>query len=212
MKSELNNRQLVRLLSGKDRLSIIEKEQQFEQIWRRVQPARKSRIGFWTALAAASSAATLALVLFFFYPTDRLEPEFTARGTEQTIPSFTLDCVDRESPGICRPGSKLSFTLESTDKDSYFSAFARRSDNTIIWYYPDRAGNGLFVSSSPDRLLLRQGIRLGQEQPPGKYEVFGIFSDHPLTRDDIKAALGHDLRGNGSLKVVRRTLVIENSP
>lgn len=209
MKQELNESRLARLLSGRDQPSVIEKEALFERIRRRTAPRRRLRFVKWTAFVLASSSAAIAAIGIGLI--DRSGSEFTARGGRIPSSSFTLACVDQKGPSPCRQNSKLSFRLEPADDSEYFAAFARRSDQTIIWYYPDRDSRSPSIATQTERRFLKEGIRLGPEHPPGRYSIYGVFSKKPLTRREIRAALGDALVGDGAVQVVRRDLIIENS-
>jgi hypothetical protein len=67
---------------------------------------------------------------------------------------------------------------------------------------------GARLAASASALLLEQGVKLGPEHVPGRYLVYGVFSSEPLTRAQIKAVLGDELRGQAGVNVVVRELEI----
>jgi hypothetical protein len=199
---QLNDETAARLLSGRDRPSVLQKEALFEQLYRRVARREPAASRWpWRQLSLAGGAALCVAAALLLRPT---APEFTTRGGGPVNePAFRVLCFGGGETS-CRVGGALAFEVGAGAQSQYFAAFARRSDGAIIWYFPALDGLSTPLGSEPRSLMLDHGVELGAEQPPGHYEIFGIFSARPLSRAEIKAALGDDLRGSRALRVVRR--------
>ena len=192
----------ARLLSGRNSPSILQKEALFARIHAEATPslllARWKRASFGIA-AALSIAAGLALWA--------RTPEFAARGGgPSSEPAFRVQCFESEGTS-CRSGHALAFEFAPQAQAQYFAAFARRSDGAVVWYFPTPDGLSLPVAQTGS-LMLDHAVQLGAEQPPGHYEIFGVFSAEPLSRARIKSALGEDLRGTQGVRVVRRSFEV----
>lgn len=183
---------IPRLLAGRDRLSRLEKEEILEKVLSRSAP-RRTR-WWWAALPAVALAAVVFVIAL---PGSHKESEFTARGGGKPIAAFTPSC----SP--CTPGGTLLFDTHGTTY-RYFAAFARRSDGTVLWYFPAEAGASLDLGNQPTHGVLDRGIAIGPEHTPGTYRVYGVFSDQPLTRAQIRERFER-----GELHVVEKELVVQ---
>ena len=201
---------LGRLIAGCNAPSVLAKEQLFERIYAQVQPKSERRPrGAWLFATFAGAAAVAAAALLLIHPG---ELEFQARGSHVTAggPELIVSC-----PGVsgCRVGSKLSFAVRlpepaTTAEPGYFAAFARRFDGTIIWYFPEPVGSSIAVPQTSEPALLDRAVLLGPEHLPGHYEVYGVFSRQPLTREQLKLKVGEDLSGSPDAVVVRRPLEV----
>lgn len=153
----------------------------------------------WAPAAALGAAAWI----FFVAPSHNDAPEFTARGAKDEV-SFTLGCG---SEGSCVRGATLLFRFEAPAHDLFFSAFARHQEGAVVWYFP---GSGQTESMSlkeiSDGDTAKVGIHIGAEHPPGRYEVYGFFSEKPLRKSEIKACV-EDGPCDG-VTLVRRRLVV----
>lgn len=190
---------LARLLAGRDAPSVLEKERQFEAIFAKIQAPKRPR---WQPFAASvGGALCLAAALALWLRT----PELASRGpalAEQ--PELRALCAKP-----CRQGGALAFEVSGSPKRGFFAAFAQRADGAIVWYLPDASGQSAPLARGNGPAVLDHGVQLGPEQPPGVYEIYGIFSEQPMTRAQIKAALGDDLRGRDGVTVVQRRFEVE---
>lgn len=193
----LDDHELERLLSGRDAPSVSEKEALFERIYARSEPGRRRWLVPSLGAALASAAAA---VLVFSQLRGHSDPEFQARGGGLlgTGPELSLSCGAQP----CREGAKLSFAVRAAS-DGYFAAFARRSDGVVIWYFPEASAPSQPLPAGGARAVLDRAVVLGPEHLPGQYEVFGVFTARPLTRDELKLAVGDDLAGSPGAVVVR---------
>lgn len=160
----------ARLLAGRDRPSIVEKEAMLAAIL-----PEKSRSRRWLWLAAPSMLAAAAAVFLVLW--SRNHDEFYPRGGPVTNARLALTC-----PTGCSAGRKVVFDLHGTAGYRYFAAFARTSDGDVIWYFPQPNGTSERVAD-----VLARTIVFGPEHRPGRYTVYGVYSVHPLTREAIKA-------------------------
>lgn len=190
----------ARLLSRRNRLSRIEKEQILAHVLDSVAPGARRRRTAWLALGLGLGAVAAVAVMVVSLPSGPGAPdEFTARGGEQ--PVFHAHCGDLP----CRAGATLVFEVAPGQSATYFAAFARRGDGTVIWYFPETAtGSSKDLSRELERGILRTGIALGPEHTAGDYEITGVFSAQPLDRAAIKA-----LVTAGGAGLVKRTVVIQ---
>ena len=196
---------LGRLIAGRNAPSVLAKEQLFERIYAQVQPKPERRPrGAWLFAAVAGAAAVAAAAVLLVHPG---EPEFQARGSRVAAASSPELVVSCPGAGGCRVGSKLSFALRA-QATSYFAAFARRFDGTIIWYFPEPESSSVAVPQTSEPALLDRAVLLGPEHLPGHYEVYGVFSRQPLTREQLKLKVREDLSGSPDAVVVRRPLEV----
>lgn len=190
--------ELARLLSGRNEPSVLEKERILEQVLSRTAPPSRAR---WWAAAFATAALGMALLAV---PSD---PEFTHRGAEEQA-LFELRCVQEGVPSArCHPGQTLVFDVEPGAR--YFGAFARREDDVILWYFPAEGEGSLPLADTAAQGTLERAVVLGADHPPGTYEVYGVFTDAPWSRDQIREAMDDDLRSARGAVVVRRELKVE---
>jgi hypothetical protein len=200
---DLDDRQLERLLSGRDAPSVSEREELFERIYARTDAGRRR----WLAPALGAALASAAAgVLMFMQLRSPADAEFRARGSGLPVagPELTLACTEGVT---CRSGDKLSLAVRAAES-AYFSAFARRFDGVVIWYFPEPLGASQALPNGGARAVLDRAVLLGPEHLPGRYEVFGVFTRRPFTRAEIKLALGDDLAGSAEAIVLRRSLEI----
>lgn len=177
------NQWLPRLLAGNDRLTRFEKERIFQGVWAQIAAeSRPARRPWFLALATVSVAAAALLTLPMFRGS-----EFSARGgvDEGHANHFQVYCIREGQRGACRQGSKLLFELHPSADRGFFAAFSRRSDGTVIWYFPvQETGTSLHARQAG---AVTTGFVLGTEHSPGTYRVYGLFSEQPLSRDDVRA-------------------------
>lgn len=204
-----DDRTIARLLSRKNSPSVVEKEAIFERVYERVQgEAAPSRAGgsvrlVWVWALGLAAAAAVALL----WPGREPASELAARGGgEANGVALELSCGRTAAP--CRVAGSLAFELGPAPSTLYFAAFARRQDGTIIWYFPEAEAVGLKVKASSTPHVLERAVTLGPEHTPGHYELFALLSSAPMTRAQLKAALGPDLSGGSELRVLRRSFEV----
>ncbi len=203
----MDEHELARLLSGRDRPSVLEKEEVFERVYARTRAASMPR-SRWAVLGGLTAAAAAAAV-WLALPADRVE--FGARGAGESRPTLHVVCLETGRKGVCGAGGRLAFEIEGR-QFQHVAVFARRQDGLVIWYFPESSGTSPPVSGQGRSTLLRRGVQLGATQPPGDYEVYAVFSDEALTRDRIKAGLDDDFNARGGWVVTHQTLRIEAGP
>ena len=203
MSSDRRSDRLVpRLLSGRDRLSRIEKDAILEQ----VLGARTSRRTRWMWFAAPVLAAGVAILVIAPWRNDRAATETIAArgGSARAIASLHVTCA-----GACTPGAKLLFDLHGTTTFRYFAAFAQRDDGTVLWYFPTSDAATSIELGNATSGVLEQGIVLGAEHPAGHYVVFGVFSNAPLTRAAIRDGFVESSRTLPGANVVTAELEVQ---
>ena len=125
--------------------------------------------------------------------------ELAARGGGAPVAALKLHCAE-----ACSTGAKLLFDLDGTTGYRYFAAFARRGDGVVLWYFPDTPdGTSVELEAANTRGVLDRSIVLGGEHAPGHYQVFGVFSQAPLTRAQLHAAFTGDSAGPGTAVVAQ---------
>ncbi|CAN5167442.1 hypothetical protein BH11MYX1_BH11MYX1_35230 [soil metagenome] len=172
----LDVRLTSRLLAGRDHLSRSEKDEILAGLG---QPGPRPRHR-WVWLALPALAAAVALVVIApWHPSPG--SELSARGGSRPVATLRVTCA-----GGCRHGAKLLFDLHGTTAYRYFAAFAKRGDGTVLWYFPATDDATSIERSSSG--VLDRGIVLGAEHPVGTYRIYGVFSNAPLTRGEIRDA------------------------
>jgi len=92
----------------------------------------------------------------------------------------------------CKSGETLVFKVNPPPGKPYFSAFGRSEEShRIVWYYP-ADDDALSLDVGQARRVLSDGIVLGDEHVPGAYVISGIFTDKPVTRNEIRALFDSD--------------------
>ena len=203
MDAPRNQKTLLRLLSGKNRLSAAEKEDILAVVLARVEeptPIQRRR-GLLFALAGAAAALAVILTVLIRPRSD----EFASRGGESAA-SFEARCAGADGVRTCRAGDKLLFEVTGGPGAEYFAAFARRGDGAVIWYFPAEGQASPALAERAPRGVLDSGILLGPEHPPGRYTVVGLFSPRPLSRDQVRETVAAPA---DDVLAVSRELVIE---
>ena len=204
--SKLDDEAAARLLSGRNSPSVLQKDALFEQIYRRVTSQSVATRWQWKRVSFVAAAALSVAATVLLWPT--ASPEFAARGGPLVNePAFRVLCLGR-GEASCRQGGTLAFEIAPRAQAHYFAAFARRTDGVIVWYFPTVDGLSTLLAQQESPLVLDHAVELGSEQPPGRYEIFGVFSDGPLSRAAIKTALGDDLSGSQGVVVKRRSFEV----
>jgi hypothetical protein len=180
----LDDPTISRLLAGTDRMSRVEKDAILDRAVAAASPRRVR----WIWLAAPVLAAGIAVIAVAPWRTHSKDGELAPRGDSRPTAALRVTC-----PTACAPGSKLLFDVYGTTSYRYLAAFAKRSDGTVLWYFPTAdVAPGVELASATEKGVLDRGIILGAEHPPGTYRVYGVFSTAPLTRAAIRAAFDPD--------------------
>jgi hypothetical protein len=212
-----DDEQLARLLAGRDQPSVLEKEAAFEAIYARVN-SRGRVAQRWPWLATLAAAAAVLLV-WGRLPSDSAPAAdaFRARGGPPAehfalscLPHQAVPALDAQAP--CVPGGRIVLQLEPSAEHHFFALFARRPDGAIVWYFPSESEPMPDVTGERVGRLWPKSALLAESSPPGTYTVFAVFAPQPLSRAELKASLGDDLRGDGALHVLSRELEVEAQP
>jgi hypothetical protein len=160
-------------LLGEGRMSGPARDRILDAVLAR--PARPlwQRVVMW--VLPLSTAA--ALVFLMVRPS-----EFQARGGGGPV----LEAACAVEP--CRAGATVLFRAGGADAGGFLAAFAiPEGVGERIWYFPSLDGECPQVEPSSETQTLPRGVRLGPEQPPGRYRVHLLLSRRPLTRAEALA-------------------------
>jgi hypothetical protein len=164
-------------LLAQGRLSGPARDRIFDAVVAANRPApRWRRLLLW-ALPLSTVAALLLLIL--------RPSEFRARGAGGPI----LEAVCATEP--CRVGSALMFRASAVDVGGFLAAYALSAGvDERIWYFPSPDGECPTVDVESGTQTLPRGVRVGPEQPPGRYRVHLLLSRRPLTRAEALSPPG----------------------
>lgn len=179
-------RELDALLAG-GTLAGAEKERILEQLLR--DTGRRSR-RLSRSLAWALPVCAAAALLLLWQARPPVDPDdgpalLRAKGAAATGPLVTAGCRD-----ACRRGSTLLLRIEGLHRSAHVAAYAHQPGGERIWYFPDAGGAQPLVPASSEPVVLRRGVRIGSEHPPGRYEVRVVFSPAPVSRAELRRAAG----------------------
>ncbi|MGE0867970.1 MAG: hypothetical protein AB7P03_05400 [Kofleriaceae bacterium] len=177
---------IPRLLSGKNQLTRREKVEIFEHVVRRTSGRRAWLTGPRLLLAACAAGAVALVLVFALGSSNAPRPaQFASRGASAHVAAFELVCGGVKG-AACRTGDRVAFDLQRSAGYRYFAAFAKASDGTVIWYFPETASrhsvdlSAHLVGGVLDRTILLEGPRAA-----GRLSFYGIFSGVPLTQQQI---------------------------
>ena len=105
-----------------------------------------------------------------------------------------LVCTRDGERAPCAPCARLSLRAKSSSV-THLAAFGRHEGGRIVWYLPGVAQGRSAPLLEGGAAQVLGSVWLGPEHEPGRYTVYGIFSEEPLTRADPRA-----LRGAGALR------------
>ncbi len=188
----------ARLLSQKNNETILEKELILKNVMQQlpqIDGARTelqtmhgfNRIRKLAAIGVVMAVCALGLFSWLRFSDRTEKPEFTAKGDGTSSSFFEVHCLNSDNHSGCVPGSRLTISFVRLAADSFFSAFAiRESDGLTIWMFPAQK-NESSTAVSRQVKTLPDAIVLDDLYPPGMYEIYGILSDHALTRLEIKS-------------------------
>jgi len=182
-------RDAASLLSGRQGLSSDEKGQILRNVLAKtaqvpVEPARENATSKVAWAMAACSVLVLAVSISWWFLPGQSQEEFLSRGNSESPFEFSMACVKKRT---CTRGDRLLFKVKAPKGRTFFSAFAKGPDGTIVWYFPGSvAKKSIDVLTHLKSGWLDLGIELGDEHPPGDYLVFGLFSEAPLDKQQIR--------------------------
>ena len=153
----------------------------------------------------SAAAATFAVFLVALLPDS--EPDaFTARGTA-ALRDLEVGCNGRATCGV---GDVLVFRLVPARSDHFFAAFAKSPDGSVFWYFPGQSSStSVAIENSTPEGIVRQGVSLGDEYVPGVYEIYGFFSERPLSRADIKQFVDSGRATDSSVRLVKKRFQVQ---
>ncbi len=178
----------ARALGPPGRLSRFEKEAIFARVHAgRVSWFRRRRVQLAASVFAAAMVAAVALVVVI--PTSR-EAEYTARGAESS--TLVIRCGERDAAD-CRVGDRIVFDFGSKHPDLYVSLFARSEQGTVIWYLPsEEAMPSIALATNATAGVLDTVAVIDDTYVPGRYELFAVMSNRPLSRAEIRSFADSD--------------------
>lgn len=219
----LQKKDLGRLLSGRNEPSVLEKEALFAELERKLPQSVPSRLWFGAAVGGLLSlCGVTAAVVLGLRPLSAPSGEvptsspgsgdWVARGgPTENAPSVRLFCLEGTQEKDCAVGRTLAFELQKLPEQlRYYAAFARAPNGSILWYFPGAKDTSPLLDRSHG--IQRQAIPLEPPHTPGEYEVFTVFSENPVGRSELKAALGPSLASTARLVVVRRRVILQDHP
>jgi hypothetical protein len=172
-----------RLLAGRDRLGVIEKDEILAAVLPAAEPRRRA---WWIGVGALAAAAVIVMVMWK-QPAGDLTPRGGATNATYRIAAN---------------GHTLMFDLAGTSGYRYFAAFAKASDGTVIWFFPE----SIDTQGHLDHGVIDRGATI---DAAGHYTTYGVFSTVPLTRDDLHRRFDADhLTAGDSTVVITRELVV----
>ena len=181
----------ARLLSGQDRLSVLEKEQMLGSVLLGVGVTpQKQKINWFqqqlTWVLAACGVLLLVPMAYWAWPAGEAPGELRSKGVAQSSVNFSVSCTGRGQDAPCQPGDKLVFAVQPGDTHGYFSAFAVRPDGAVVWYFPAREDSRSVEVTGDTDGVLNQGVMIGSEHQNGQHEIVGVFSTQPLSREQVR--------------------------
>ena len=106
-----------------------------------------------------------------------------------------LGCVGG-TPGVCRLGDTLMFTINGNLMSGFLGAYAERVGEPSaprIWYFPTANGTAPRLEARSGTLVVPQGVRLGPPHAPGQYRVTMWIAEAPPGRAEPQSmALGRE--------------------
>ena len=195
----------TRLLSRRNTVSVSEKEAVLESVLEQTRRAEKQRLlsrfflpGPWRRVVAVMLLPFMLIPVVFAVLKGAPEDEFRAKGAGRTASFFSVFCFDTAGKTPCRQGGKLAFKLHPEQNQRYFAAFAQRaSDGLVYWFFPSRkTEKSVSLRNLEADGILSQGMVIDDTYTPGRYQVFGLLSNTPLDRQEIRESVSRDPNDN----------------
>ncbi len=202
----------ARLLSGRNRLSSIEKDDILNNVLRVENQQKPAKFVRWL-LASGLAAALGGLLLLFYFPQQQAG-QFTSKGDGLLAQGFSISCLADKGTDTCSQGSKLLFRTWPVTGKPYFSALARAEDGTVIWYFPSTdVPTSLDTRTEQVKGVLKQAVMIGVEHGFGSYTVYGLFSAQALSKDEIRDRLeGGDELETSEITVFTQKMMLSDKP
>jgi hypothetical protein len=222
LKLERRRHLTTRLLSDSRGLSVQEKEIMLESLLTGVKRERRSRRKWVIGAAAVVSAAAMlvaGLLYWNIWNTERSlqsdsEYSFTSRGQGTNVSYLAARCMSRNERR-CRLGGKMAYKSHAPENKPYLAAFMQHKETeTVVWIFPATDNeHSIRVSDADSHGFLQRATYLSLEFKTGQYVLYGVFSERPLTRKEVKKYFAE--KGGTSSKEVNITesgVLIEEGP
>ena len=175
-----------RLISRSKGFAVEEREALLGKVLGVVN-ANETRKGPAPRFLRPAIAGAVSLVLFaaiaipMFIASSRREPAFRPKGSKGDRPALQVECLGDSDGTRCKRGDKLAFSVRPPKGRPYLFAFAvREADGVILWYFPHSEKDySVLATDRYDSGVLTQGIDIGPEHSPGRYELFDEFDEQP---------------------------------
>ena len=189
-------------LLSQGNLSGQQREEVLARVLDQVSAAEPAPRGLRTLWAGASLALAAALALFVVRPALRGDLGLRARGGASPIVRVACEPGGLEA---CRAGGTLLFAVEGAPAAAHLAAFAEPvGGGERVWYF-SAEGESPPVSDRTADAILRRGIRLGAEHPPGAYRLTVLLTASALPRATLLEVAGAE---RGALAVRRLSLTV----
>jgi len=174
------------LLAG-GRLSGAQHDRILDEAVRQAEARPPRRWLTWLAAGLVPVAAAVALVVWTSNGAERSHA--VAKGTAAGV-VLQIRCPGRE-PGRCRQGDRLLFEVDGAGQGGLLAAYAQHEAGARVWYFPTSDGHLGAVPATGGHVLVGEGARLGDEHPPGRYDVHLYLLDSAADRADLVAGRVH---------------------
>jgi hypothetical protein len=134
--------------------------------------------------------------------------DLTPRGASG-VP-LALRCSTDREPGDCRRGDRLVFDFGAGEPRGYVALFARSPAGAVIWYVPtDEGGASVAVADHATAGVLDTAAVIDGSYAPGRYELFAVISERPLSRAAIRGfERGDRLVAGAGVQIETRAFVV----
>jgi hypothetical protein len=145
------------------------------------------------AIAWLAPAVAAAALLLFMVPRSTHD-RFRARGGPGAAILLFVGCEDGQRTR-CGHGQKLLFSVDGATEHGFVGAYAEPEAGAgeRVWYFPAADGSSAEARGDRELQTLSKAIRIGPEQPLGRYVVHLVFSRRALSRDEVLKASGPDV-------------------
>ena len=194
---------LDQLLAG-GHLGGPEHERILREVLARTVPSRSPWRRPWFRRTVASGAV-LAAALGAWILIPRLQTTgFHSKGAGDRVDVGLGVACASSGREVCRPDDTLMFKVNAAVVSGYLGAYAQRVDDPAharIWYFPSPARSAPRVAPGDGTRVLPEGIRIGPEHRPGRYQVTVWIADRPFGYGDREGVAEGAVHGRGSFFV-----------
>ena len=160
------------------------REPAWQRAWQWLAPPQR-----WGAGLAV--AAAMVVLIPFLARSPAPHDEFQARGaqTHERTAGLRAFCIGDEGvTARCLRTNQLRLTLSNAGKFQKVFVVGFDDDYNPKWYAP-RPPDGVSVSA-PDGVDQQIGaaVKLGVNHDPGKVRIYALFSDAPVSTQEVEAA------------------------